>query len=63
MSQFAYTDEVLAPLYDVLFARGDLDLLMIGAFGKSAYAVAVKSNHLRARPGHWSAVPHGAMGR
>ncbi|HEY9330936.1 MAG TPA: hypothetical protein VIS09_22290 [Streptomyces sp.] len=43
MSQFAYTDEALAPFYDVLFARVDLDLLMIGAFGKSAYAMAVKS--------------------
>ncbi|WTW99862.1 hypothetical protein OG216_43820 [Streptomycetaceae bacterium NBC_01309] len=48
MSQFAYTDEVLAPLYDVLFARGDLDLLMIGAFRKSAYAMAVKSNRRQA---------------
>ena len=43
MSQFAYTDEALAPLYDVLFARGDLDLLMIGGFEKSTYAMAVKS--------------------
>lgn len=43
MSQFAYTDETLAPFYDVLFARDDLDLTMIGAFGKSAYAIAVKS--------------------
>ncbi|MFD8977797.1 hypothetical protein [Streptomyces sp. NPDC059593] len=52
MSQFAYTDEALAPFYDVLFARDDLDLLMIGAFGKSAYAMAVKSKRrqgLRAR--------------
>lgn len=48
MSQFAYTDEALAPFYDVLFARGDLDLLMTGAFGRSAYGMAVKSKR---RPG------------
>ncbi|MFF9500991.1 hypothetical protein [Streptomyces sp. NPDC014656] len=52
MSQFAYTDETLAPFYDVLFARGELDLTMTGAFGKSAYAEAVKMKRrqgLRAR--------------
>ncbi|MGW2090553.1 hypothetical protein [Streptomyces sp. NPDC001880] len=52
MSQFVYTDEALAPFYDVLFARGDLDLLMICAFKKSAYVMAVKSKRrqgLRAR--------------
>lgn len=52
MSQCAYTDEALAPFCDVLFARGDLDMLMIGAVEKSAYAMAVKSMRrqgLRAR--------------
>ncbi|MFE5792930.1 hypothetical protein ACFQ8C_10155 [Streptomyces sp. NPDC056503] len=52
MSQFVYTDEALAPFYDVLFTRGDLDLLMTGAFGKSAYVMAVKGKRrqgLRAR--------------
>ncbi|NML51595.1 hypothetical protein HHL19_21730 [Streptomyces sp. R302] len=61
MSQFAYTDETLAPFYDVLFARGDLDLLMTGAFGKSAYALAVKTRRrqgLRARMERYLAV-HG----
>ncbi|WP_436770773.1 hypothetical protein [Yinghuangia sp. YIM S09857] len=47
MSQLAYTDEVLAPLYDVLFAHDGIDLLMIGGFAKSAYAVAAKSKRRR----------------
>ncbi|PJN30730.1 hypothetical protein CG717_18250 [Streptomyces sp. CB02613] len=52
MSQFVYSDEALSPLYDVLFTQADLDLLTEGAFGKSAYAMALKSGHrktLRAR--------------
>ena len=51
-AQFRYTDEVLAPFYDVLFSCGDLDLLKIGAYDKSAYTMAVKSARrqaLRAR--------------
>lgn len=43
MAQFRYTDEALAPFYDVLFSGGGLDLLRIGAYGKSAYAMAVRS--------------------
>ncbi|MER7419124.1 hypothetical protein ABT346_20470 [Micromonospora peucetia] len=43
MAQFRYTDEVLAPFYDVLFSYSHLDLLKIGAYDKSAYAMAVKS--------------------
>ena len=43
MSQFKYTDAALAPFYDVLFSRDELDLLKVGAFEKSAYAMAAKS--------------------
>ncbi|MEU2509012.1 hypothetical protein ABZ621_30470 [Streptomyces sp. NPDC007863] len=59
MSPFAYTDETLAPFYDVLFARGDLDLLTTGAFGKSAYVMAAEIRHrqgLRARVERYLAV-------
>ncbi|WP_433343786.1 hypothetical protein [Micromonospora sp. CA-111912] len=43
IAQFRYTDEVLAPFYDVIFSYGDLDLLKVGAYDKSAYAMTVKS--------------------
>ncbi|MER5701757.1 hypothetical protein ABT023_07335 [Micromonospora sp. NPDC002296] len=51
--QFRYTDEMLAPFYDVLFSCGDLDLLRIGACDKSAYAMAVKRGDRRSGPA-WS---------
>ncbi|GAA1766695.1 hypothetical protein [Agromyces humatus] len=52
MSQFRYTDEALAPFYDVLFSSEALDLLRVGAYDRSAYTMAVKSTRrgaLRAR--------------
>lgn len=68
MGQFRYTDDVLGPFYDVLFDVDDLDPLVVGAYGKSAYAMAVKSgrrHELRARieqflRDHQIQIPEGA---
>ena len=51
--------ETLAPFHDVLFARGDLGLLMIGAFGTSAYVMTAKTRRrqgLKARMERYPAV-------
>jgi ankyrin repeat protein len=37
-AQFKFSDETLAPFYDVLFARDDLDLLHTSVHGRSVYA-------------------------
>ena len=36
--QFKFSDEKLAPLYDVLFARDDLDVLQTSLHDRSVYA-------------------------
>jgi len=35
----SYSDEVIVPLFDVIFARDDFDLFVVGAFKKSTYQV------------------------
>ncbi len=36
--QFKFSDETLAPFYDILFTRDDLDLLRTSVHGRSVYA-------------------------
>jgi ankyrin repeat protein len=47
-AQFKFTDETLAPLYDVLFASDDLDLLQTSLHGRSVYANIQKWEQRRA---------------
>lgn len=46
-TQYAYSDEQLAPFYDVLFARDDLDLLRPGAYRSTTFGLAVKARSKR----------------
>ena len=50
---FKFSDETLAPFYDVLLAREDLDLLQEGNFDKSVFAnikqISAKRSELLAR--------------
>jgi ankyrin repeat protein len=47
-AQFKFSDETLAPLYDVLFARDDLDLWQTSLHDRSVYANVQKRVQRRA---------------
>lgn len=48
MDRFELSDEQLAPFYDVVFSRPDLDLLKVGAYRLSTLDAARKARRLRA---------------